>query len=80
MPPRIAKLAGLGAFGAIAFFVALFAYIFWISAPGGHGGIDRIQAIVTWISLSLVLLALIAVHIVIGRQLLELSRSASRSG
>jgi hypothetical protein len=77
MPPRIAKLVGLGAFGAIAFFVVLFAYIFWISAPRPHGGIDVIEAIVTWISLGSVLAALIAVHIAIGRQLLALSRGGT---
>ena len=74
MPPRIAKLAGMGAFGAIAFFVALFAFIFWVSAPRAHGGIDSISAIVVWISLAVVLLGLVALHVVLGRQLLALSR------
>jgi hypothetical protein len=74
MPPRIAKLAGMGAFGAIVFFVALFGYIFWVSAPRAHGGIDSISAIVVWIALTIVLLGLIAVHVVLGRGLLALSR------
>ena len=77
MPPRIAKLVGMGAFGAIVFFVALFGFVFWLSAPRAHGGIDSISAIVVWISLTVVLLALIALHVVLGRALLDLSRGAA---
>jgi len=74
MPPRFAKLAGLGAFGAIALFVALFALIAYVSFPRAGGGIDSIQAAVTWISIGVVIVALAALHIVLGRQLLELGR------
>ena len=74
MPPRYAKLAGLGAFGAIALFVALYALIAYASAPRSTGGIDRIQAAVTWISVGLCIVALVALHVVLGRQLLELGR------
>ena len=72
MPPRLARLAGFGAFGAIALFVALFALIAYASLPGDTGGIDSIQAAVTWISVGLVILALAALHVVLGRQLIEL--------
>ena len=79
MPPRIARLARLGAFGAILFFVALFVYIFWISAPRAGGGIDAISATVTFISLTTVLLGLIGLHVVLGRELLALSRGEPRA-
>ena len=78
MPPRLAKLAGLGAFGAIALFVALFALIAYASLPRDTGGIDSIQAAVTWISVGVVIVALAALHVVLGRQLLELGRERDR--
>jgi hypothetical protein len=72
MPPRLAKLAGLDAFGAIALFVALFALIAYVSFPRDGGGIDSTLAAVTWISIGLVIVAMVALHIVLGRQLMEL--------
>jgi hypothetical protein len=79
MPPRIAKLVGLGAFGAILFFVALFALIAYGAIPRSTGGIDRIEAAVTWISVGLAVLALIAVHVVVGRGLMDRARGRRRS-
>jgi hypothetical protein len=73
MPPKIARLAGLGAFGAIGVFVLLFAYIFYISRHTASGGMMPALSAVTWISLTLVLVALIAVHVVLGRQLLYIA-------
>jgi len=78
MPPRIAKLAALGAFGAVLLFVAIFALIAYAATPRHAGGIDGIQATVTWISVGLVVLALIGVHVVIGRGLLDVSRGGRR--
>jgi hypothetical protein len=78
MPPRIAKLIGLGAFGAIVLFVAIYALVVYASAPRSTGGIDRIEATVTWISVGLVVLALIGVHVVVGRGLLAFSRGTRR--
>jgi hypothetical protein len=78
MPPRIAKLAAFGAFGAVLLFVAIFALIAYAAAPRHTGGIDLIEATVTWISVGLVVLALIGVHVVVGRGLLEVSRGGSR--
>ena len=72
MPPRLARLAGLGAFGAIALFVAIFALIAYISLPRDTGGIDSILAAVTWISVGVVILAMAGLHVVLGRQLLDL--------
>jgi hypothetical protein len=72
MPPKIAKLAGLGAFGACGIFVAVFLYVAYIAMPTSTGGMTMALASVSWISLSLVVLALIAVHVALGRQLLHL--------
>lgn len=78
MPPKIAKLVGLGAFGACAGFIALFAYVAYISRKTPTGGMMLALSVVTWISVGLVVLALIAVHIIIGRQLLLLSEGGAR--
>ena len=77
MPPKIARLAGLGAIGACAAFVALFALLAYVSRPTATGGMTAALAVVTWISLGLVFAALIAVHVMIGRRLLELARGGS---
>jgi hypothetical protein len=78
MPSKVAKLAGLGAFGACAAFVGLFAYIAYISRHTPTGGMMPALSAVAWISLGLVVLALIAVHIVIGKQLLLLAKGRPR--
>ncbi len=74
MPPRLAKLAGLGAFGACAGLLALYLGLVFITRPNSAGGIDRINAAVAWIALGGLFAALIIVHIVIGKQLLLLSK------
>jgi hypothetical protein len=79
MPPKIARLAGLGAFGACAGFAALYAYVAYISRHTTTGGMMPVLSVVTWISVGLVVLALIGLHIVIARQLLSLSRGEVRS-
>jgi hypothetical protein len=73
MPSRIAKLAGLGAFGACAGLLAIYLGLVFLSRPRTTGGIDGINAAVAWIALGGLFFALIAVHVVIGRQLLKLS-------
>ena len=78
MPPKIARLAGLGAFGACAAFIALFAYVSYISRHTATGGMMLALSVVTWISVGLVVLALIGLHIVIARRLLSLSRGDAR--
>lgn len=70
MPPKIARLAGLGAFGACAGFVALFAFVAYLSRHTATGGMMPALSAVVWISLGLVVLALIAVHVAIGTQLM----------
>ena len=73
MPPKIARLAALGAFGACAAFIALYAFIAYISRHTPTGGMMPALSAVTWISLGLVVLSLIAVHVAIGKQLLRLA-------
>jgi uncharacterized membrane protein required for colicin V production len=78
MPPRIAKLIGYGAFAAILLFVAIYALIAYVAIPTRTGGIDRTLAAVTWISVGLTVLALIGVHVLIGRELLAFGRGDRR--
>jgi len=77
MPPKIARLAGLGAFGACGAFIALFALLAYVSRHTTTGGMTTALAVVTWISLALVFASLIAIHVVLGRRLLELARGGS---
>jgi hypothetical protein len=74
MPPKIARLAGLGAFGACAGLLALYVFLVYLTRPMGRGGIDIVNAAVTWIALGGLFAALIIVHVVIGRQLLRLAK------
>jgi hypothetical protein len=76
MPPKIARLAGLGAFGAGAGLLALYLALVFLSRPTRVGGIDLTTALVAWISLGGVFVALILVHIAIGRQLLGVAKGA----
>lgn len=78
MPPRIARLIGFGALGAIALFLAIYALVVYASVPRSTGGIDRTTAVLTWIAVGLVVLALIGVHVVIGRGLIAFSRGIRR--
>jgi hypothetical protein len=78
MPPKIARLAGLGAFGACAGLLALYLGLVFLTRPGPTAGIDRTSAMVTWIALGGLFAALIVAHIVIARQLLRLAQGADR--
>ena len=73
MPPGVARLAGLGAFGACAGFLALYLLLIFVTRPSRTGGIDATLAVVTWIALGGLFFTLIAVHVVIGRRLLRLA-------
>ena len=76
---RVQRLAGMGAFGATLGLLALFALVVYLTIPRQGAGIDETHAAVTWISVGGVILALIAVHIMIGRRLLELARGVRRA-
>jgi hypothetical protein len=77
MPPKIARLAGLGAFGACAGLVALYLLLVFVTRPSARGGIDVVNAAVAWIALGGLIAALIIVHVAIGKQLLRLARGAN---
>jgi hypothetical protein len=74
MTPKIARLAGLGALAASVGFFALFAFVAYLSRHTATGGMLPAMSAVSWISIGLVVLALIAVHVAIGRQLLYIGR------
>ena len=74
MPPKCARLAGLGAFAACGGFLLLFVLLAWVSRHTPTGGMMPVLSWVTWVSVALVVLALIGVHVYLGRQLLRLAR------
>jgi hypothetical protein len=75
MPPKIAKLAGLGAYGACAGMIGLFGLIMFFTRHTPTGGMTTDLAIQLWISLAVVFAALIVVHVAIGKQLMQLARN-----
>ena len=75
MPPKYAKLAGLGAFGASAGLALMYlALVVLLMRPSALTGIDGTNAAVAWISLGGLFAALIVAHIAIGNQLLLLAK------
>jgi hypothetical protein len=78
MPPRIAKLAGLGAFAACGGIALLYALFVFITRPGPSAGMDGTSRFIAWLSVAGVLLALLGVHLLLGRQLLALARGEPR--
>ncbi|MDB4885428.1 MAG: hypothetical protein JWN79_866 [Gemmatimonadetes bacterium] len=78
MPPRIARLAGFGAFAACAGFAALYALFVFITRPTGSSGMDGTLRFLSWFTVAGVVIALLVVHIVIGRQLLTVAKGESR--
>lgn len=75
MPPKLAKLAGLGAFGASAgLLVVYLALVVLLMRPSPQHGIDGTNAAVAWISLGGLFAALIIAHVAIGKQLLLLAK------
>lgn len=78
MPPRIAKLAGLGAFAACAGIALIYGLFVFITRPTPSSGMDGTMRFIAWLSVAGVLLALIGVHFVFGRQLLAAARGEAR--
>ncbi|MEO7085186.1 MAG: hypothetical protein ABI442_07165 [Gemmatimonadaceae bacterium] len=74
MPPKIARLVGLGAYAVCPALIALYAYVAYLCAPPAGGGIMPVLSAVSWISVGFIVLALIAVHVVIGKQLMHIAR------
>ena len=78
MPPKIARLAGLGAFAACAGFAALYLLLVFITRPTASSGLDGTLRFLSWFTVAGVILALLVAHVVIGRQLLTVARGESR--
>lgn len=78
MPLKIAKLLGMGAFGVLFALAALGAVVLFITLPAPTTGISWPLAWVTWISVAVVLVALGAAHVVLGKQLLYVSKDEAR--
>lgn len=74
MSPRIARLAGMGALAAAAGLVLVFVLFALITRPGDYAGMDATTRMLSWIGIAGVLLALVGVHVLIGRRLLALAR------
>jgi hypothetical protein len=79
MPPKVSRLAGLGAFAAGFALALLYLLLIYLTRPTARGGIDLTNAIVTWIALGGVFAALIGAHVLIGRRLLAVSRGAQQT-
>ena len=77
MPPKIARLAGFGAFAACAAFAALFALFVAGTWPSSSSGLDDTERLLAWMGVAGVLLALLGVHLVIGRRLLAVARGVA---
>ncbi len=70
-PLTIPRLLGLGALGAGAGIAALFLLVVFITRPDASSGMDATSRMVTWVSVGGVIVALVAVHVVLGLQLLR---------
>ncbi len=79
MPPKVARLAGLGAYAACAGLALLYLLLLYLTRPTPRGGIDPTNAVVTWIALGGVFAALIGAHVLIGRRLLDVAKGVQRT-
>lgn len=78
MPPRIAKLAGLGAFAAGLGILGAYLLFLYGTRPSASAGMDPTLRFIAWFSVAGVILALVGVHVLFGRQLIAVSRGESR--
>lgn len=74
MPAKYARLAALGAYGACAGMVGLFALIVFFTRHTPTGGMTAALSAELWISLAVVFAALIAAHIPLARQLMHIGK------
>lgn len=70
----IERYAAIGAILISIALAAFFAFFVWLSFPDGEG-IDRTEAILSWISVGLLILAVIITHLIYARILFRDSRS-----
>ncbi len=78
MPPKIARLAGFGAFAACGGIAALYLLFVYITRPTVSAGLDGPERFLSWFAVAGVLLAVLGVHVVIGRQLLAVARGEAQ--
>ncbi len=70
LPMRIEKLAALGAVAACGGIALLYLLFVWLGLPRpATAGIDLAHGAIVWISLGVVVLAIIALHLAIAHQL-----------
>jgi peptidoglycan/LPS O-acetylase OafA/YrhL len=74
MPKMLARLLGLGAYAVCVALLALFALVAFASRHTATGGIDPTTQHVTWLAMGGVILAIIGVHVYLGRQLMLIAR------
>lgn len=68
------RLAALGALGVCGGCVAIFALFFWIASPSPTTGIDFEHALITRLSIGVIMAAMIGAHYAFARQLLAYVR------
>ncbi|MBC7897783.1 MAG: hypothetical protein H7066_20355 [Cytophagaceae bacterium] len=68
-------LAALGALGVSAGSLALYGLLFWIATPTATGGIDEVHAMITRVSVAVIIAALVAVHVVFALQLFNYAKA-----
>ncbi len=69
MPPKLARLAGLAMYALSVAYVAAYLYVAYLSRSTTTGGMTPVMSVVTWISTGLVVIAIVAVHVAVGKQL-----------
>ncbi len=74
MPPRFARLAGLGAFGVIGLFALLYILVIWTTLPTSNNGMTPVLDVVTWIAIGCIIGGIVVAHVAVGRQLLHIGR------
>jgi hypothetical protein len=75
---QFSRLAALGAVGVSLGAIALYLLVGFISRPTGTGGMDSTQSVVVWISLAIPIIAIVVVHLVYAKVLLDESKRAPR--
>ena len=69
-----AKLAALGALGVCAGVFGLYVFLAFFTRPIPLGGIDQTQTVVTWISLAIPFVLIIAAHLVYAKVLMDYAK------
>jgi hypothetical protein len=77
---RFATLAALGALGVSAGALGLFLLVAFGSRSTALGGIDSTQAVVTWISVAVPIVLVVAAHLVFARILFRYANEQTGDG